>query len=201
MSIIIKKYEQHHPKLGRHVRHDSRSLEYRFPVEGLVIQSVVHQRHIPILDQGNVGSCTGNAGIGELATSPVFDALPSHLTYSLDESGALHLYSDEETINGDGPYPPNDNGSDGLTCAKALRLAGLISGYNWCFDAGSALLALSKTPFMFGTDWHEAMFNPDPDGRVHISGPVAGGHEILCREYDQVNDRLWCARPVLPYEQ
>ena len=33
------------------------------------------------------------------------------------QAGAYRLYSAEESIDGDGPYPPNDNGSSGLTCA------------------------------------------------------------------------------------
>ncbi len=197
MSVTIKKYERSHNSwwrfqlLGRHIRHDSRSLNYTFPVEGLTIKSVVHPRHIPMLDQGKIGDCTSNAGIGNLGTSPMFETLPTQLPYSLNEHGAIRLYSDEETLNGDGPYPPNDNGSDGLTCAKILKQSGLISSYQHCFDADSALKALSVIPFMFGCDWHRKMFNPDQDGRVLLEGPVVGGHEILCREYDQANDRLW----------
>ena len=44
-------------RLGRHVRHDPRSLRYLYPareVSGLV--SVRHQRYIPVLDQGDLGS-------------------------------------------------------------------------------------------------------------------------------------------------
>ena len=190
MSITIRKYENRHPLLGRHVRHDSRSLEFPFPTADLHIKSVVHARHIPILDQV-AGSCTANAGIGNLATTPLFEALPLKLDYTLDEPGALQLYSDEETLDGDGPYPPNDFGSDGLTCAKVLKAHGLISAYQHCFDARSALLALSVTPFMFGTDWTTTMFSPDADGRVHPKGNVEGGHEILCREYDAEKERLW----------
>lgn len=189
-TIIFKYYEHRHPLLGRHVMHDSRSLAYAFPTAGLQIKTVTHERHIPILDQGQVGSCTAESGIGNLATSPVFESLKS-FPYLLTQAGAYHLYSDEETLDGDGPYPPNDWGSTGLTCARVLKKAGAISSYQHCFDSNSALLALSVTPFMFGCDWHQAMFNPDPDGRVRPQGPVEGGHEILCRGFDAINGLLW----------
>lgn len=179
------------PRLKRHIHHDERSRQFAFPTEGLTVQTVKHLRHIPILDQGQVGSCTGNAGIGDLAVDPLFGALPGSPRYALDESGALKLYSDAEVIDGDGPYPPNDNGSSGLSIAKALKNAGLISGYQHTFSLDAALKALSVTPFIFGTNWYDSMFNPDADGRVHISGSIAGGHEIMCRECDAENQRVW----------
>lgn len=190
-EIIHKYYEDPHPLLGRIVHHDSESRKFPFPTAGLTIQSVVHARHIPIMDQKDAGSCTADAGIGDLGSDPMFGALPASIPYSLDQSGALKLYSDEEVADGGEPYPEADLGSSGLTCAQVLKAAGLISGYQHCFDPQSALLALSVTPFMFGTDWQEKMMDPDPDGRVHPEGEVIGGHEILCREYDLDGDKLW----------
>ncbi len=188
--IIKRRYENRHPLLGRHIHHDTESRRFAFPTEGLQIKSVVHQRHIPILDQQQTGCCTSNAGIGNMGTSPLFEKLTAN-PYSLDEPGALKLYNDEEILDGSGTFPPVDNGSSGLTCAKILQRAGVISGYQHCFDANSALLALSQYPFMFGCDWTASMFTPDPDGRVHPDGAVSGGHEILCREFDADGGKLW----------
>ena len=179
------------PRLKRHIYHDSRSKLYTFQPYFKTVSSVVHQRFIPILDQGNVGSCTGNAGIGALATDPLYKTLPQASKYSLDESGAVKLYSDAETIDGDGPYPPNDHGSYGLSIAKALKNAGIISGYQHTFTLNDALLALCTYPILVGMNWYEGMFNPAPDGRVTISGPLAGGHEIVAREIDATNQRVW----------
>ena len=178
-------------RLGRQINHDSRSLNYTFNTKGLKVISTVHSRHIGILDQGQVGSCTGNAGIGALATDPLFQSLNNETVYALNETGALKLYSDAETIDGDGPYPPQDNGSSGLSIAKALKKAGIISSYQHAFDSLTAITALSQHPFIFGTYWYNGMFTPDADGRVHLNGSIAGGHEILCREVDAVNQRLW----------
>lgn len=182
------------PRLRRHVHHDDRSRDYAFPTAGLDIVSAVHTRHIPILDQGQVGSCTGNAGIGALGTDPVNAGIvwPDGSTpFDLDETGALTLYSAAEVIDGDGPYPPNDNGSSGLSIAQVIKSYGIIAGYTHTFSRDDALRALALTPIMLGVGWHQNMYDPDPDGRLNIGGPVVGGHEILCREIDAVNGRVW----------
>ena len=178
-------------KLGRHINHDSRSLNYIFHPKATTITSVTHPRHIPILDQGQVGSCTGNAGIGALASDPIFASVTNSFKYPLNETGAVHLYSDAEIIDGDGPYPPNDNGSSGLSIAKALKNTGLIASYQHIFDSNSALLALEQYPILFGTYWYSSMFTPDSDGRVHPTGTIAGGHEIVSRQIDAPNQRIW----------
>lgn len=190
--ITRVRIESRDRRLGRHIHHDSRSLNYKFDTRGLTVQNVTHFRHAPIFDQGDVGSCTGNAGEGCIATDPLYVADPPSGKYAgLDEAAALLLYSDAETIDGDGPYPPNDNGSSGLSIAKALLAAGYISSYQHVFTSADALAAASTYPFIFGTNWYEAMFTPDSDGRVHISGAIAGGHEILCRQIDATNQRVW----------
>ena len=206
------------PRLRRHVWHDSRSRNFPFDTTGLTIQSVQHVRHIPVLDQGNVGSCTGNAGIGCLGTDPYFPpaeywagatfgrhliasytlrGLPGQLTvrqamlYGSNEAGAVALYSDAESIDGDGPYPPNDNGSSGLSVAKALHRAGMIGGYTHTFTVDDALKALSVTSFITGINWYNSMFSPDPSGQVRVVGALAGGHEIVVDGYDAERGLVW----------
>jgi hypothetical protein len=189
-TIFKAAFERKDPRLGRHINHDSRSKLFPFPTEGLSIQNVTHARHIPILDQGQVGSCTGNAGIGDLGSDPLFSTLGSG-KYTLDENGALSLYSDAESIDGDGPYPPNDNGSSGLSIAQALQNAGLISGFQHAFSSDDALKALSVSPILVGIPWLHDMFSPDPDGRCHPTGDIDGGHEIVARQVDADNERIW----------
>lgn len=179
------------PRLGRHILHDSESRRYVFDTTGLEISSVAHPRHIPILDQGQVGSCTGNAGIGNLGSDPMYADGQVLGKYTLNEPGALHLYSDAEDIDGDGPYPPNDNGSTGLSIAKALKNAGVISGYQHTFTVADALKALTVTPILIGVNWYNDGFNPATDGRIPITGALAGGHELVVREYDATNLRVW----------
>lgn len=180
-------------RLGRHRHHDSRSLAYPYQVpEGMVIQSVTHARNAPIYDQGAIGSCTGNAMTGALATDPVFEALPAGHP-ALDEAEAVAIYSAAEVIDGDGPFPPQDNGSCGLSVAKAARNAGLISGFTHCFDRATMLAALQAGPVIVGMNWYDSMDTPDADGLVAIpaGAQVRGGHEVLCREIDVTAELVW----------
>lgn len=192
-KIIIykEKITSHDPRLNRHVYHDSRSKLYKFDTKGLSIVSVTHTRNIPILNQGNVGSCTGHAGIGALGTNPLFPTVSKDSKYSLNDKGALMLYSDAQVIDGNGPYPPNDFGSYGLSIAKALKNAGVISGYQHTFTLDDALKALTVTPVIVGLNWYESMFKTQRDGRIVISGSLAGGHEIVARGIDAIGKKVW----------
>jgi len=180
-------------RLGRHVNHDERSLAYALP-EADTIVSVQWPRVIPVLDQGDVGSCTGNACTGILGTQPddgdLADLIAAGLV--LNESEALKLYSAAETIDGDGPYPPNDNGSSGLSVAKAAQAAGLCSGYLHALSVAAAHTAIQSGPFMVGSDWYTSFDTPDSSGLVAIASgaTVRGGHEYECIGYDLPSD-LW----------
>jgi hypothetical protein len=196
MAVTYRRIESTDPRLKRHIRHDDASWNYRFPTEGLSIVSAKHTRRIPVLDQGNLGSCTGNAGIGCLGTDPfwVTNVKLARFVgdFTLDEAGAVALYSAATAADDyPGQYPPDDTGSDGLTIAKVLTKAGEISGYTHTFTLDDALKALGVTPFITGVNWYNDMFNPDADGRVHPTGGVAGGHEFVADEVDATNQRVW----------
>lgn len=186
-------------RLGRHVRHDPRSLAYQVvagPRGALV--SVRHQRFIPVLDQGELGSCTGNAAEGALGTSPLFEALPAGNLSNptpdadTDEDQAVALYSAATALDDyDGEYPPDDTGSDGLSVAKAAQAAGLISGYTHATSLDAALTALAAGPVIAGINWYSSFDEPDRTGRISIKrgAYVRGGHEICLDELD-VENRL-----------
>ncbi len=184
-----------HPlSLGRNVYHDSRNRAYPWqaPVRTYAgLTSQLWPRHIPILDQGNVGSCTGNEQVGALGTGSVFLALPAGHP-ALDETLAVKIYSGAETIDGDGPYPPNDNGSSGPSAAQVAKNLGLISGYLHCFSLNDVLDALETGPVGIGANWYDSMDNPN-GGVVQISpgAQVRGGHEYLCRGKDVPSKMLF----------
>lgn len=180
-------------RLGRNINHDPRSRRFPVRVSDVVPKSVRHERHVPIFDQGSIGSCTGNAGVGCLATGGFFDIYGrGDKRYSLDEPGAVQLYSDATAQDPyDGAFPPQDTGSDGLTIAKVLTAAGEISGYQHAFSLDDAIKALTLSPFITGTYWYNAMFAPDPDGRAHIAGALAGGHEYVADELDLEREQIW----------
>lgn len=162
--------------LGRNVNHDPRSLD--FPAKTAPVDKPVSHHHYgAILDQGNLGSCTGNA------MAQAINTLPLHYKGEklLKEADAVDLYSRATQIDdAPGQYPPTDTGSNGLSVAKAAQQKGLITSYSHAFGLDHALGALQLSPFLFGTNWYEDMFNPDSKGFVHPGGEIAGGHEIVC---------------------
>jgi hypothetical protein len=188
ITIYKEKIPSSDPRLKRHINHDSRSANFAFDETGIKIVDTCHERLIPILDQGQIGACTGNAGIGNINTSPF---LLNSKVYSPDEAGALKLYSAAEKIDGGAGYPPEDEGSSGLSIAKALLKAGLISSYSHCFTLNATLKAITKYPVIIGINWYQDMFNPDPDGRCHITGALAGGHEVEARQIVVEKGQLW----------
>jgi hypothetical protein len=181
-------------RLGRHVEHDERSFAYAFTAAPTAkIQSVRHERKIGILDQGQLGSCTGNAMCGLLGSEPFYDTLTPEVQKSLDEEEAVTLYSAAtklDNVNGD--YPPKDTGSTGLAVAKAAQNMGLISGYQHTFSYDAFLAALMQQPVIVGTNWYQSMFTPDKNGVVSIASgsQVAGGHEYEAVGYDATQDNV-----------
>lgn len=171
--------------LGRHVNHDSRNLAYAYRRSAPVIVTRLHTRAIPILDQGDVGSCTGNGQVGVMGTEPNWGDLPDGHA-ELDEALALKIYSGAESIDGDGPYPPNDNGSSGPSAAKAAMKLGLISGYTHCLSLNDILDALQTQAVSIGINWYDSFDNPPSSGLISISpgAQVRGGHEPMLRGVD-----------------
>lgn len=189
-------------RLGRHVGHDSRSRSYAVSEDLLPgsYASAVHQVRIPVLDQGDLGSCTGNAAEAFVGCDPLYDAIPTTVTArptgdpAADEKQAVALYSAATRLDDvHGQYPPTDTGSTGLAVAKAAAKYGLISGYQHAFSLDTALKALAVSPLIVGVNWYEGFDSPDKNGHVSISGQVRGGHEFLLYGID-ATERVVLAR-------
>jgi len=168
--------------LGRHVHKDSRSALYSFmPGQIRDLTSVLWHRDIAVLDQGNLGSCTGNALTGALGTDPLYAALPASHP-ALDENEAVKIYSLATSLDPyPGQYPPTDTGSDGIDVCKAAVQLGLISGYTHSTDLASMQQALMIQPVIIGINWYSSFDSPNPaNGMVSISSNayVRGGHEV-----------------------
>jgi len=174
-------------RLGRHVNHDPRSRRFPVRLPAVPITSVRHERHIPIFDQGNLGSCTGNAAVGCMGTGQFFATVDANeqAQFPLTEGGAVLVYGAATAIDSyAGTYPPDDTGSDGLSVAKVLKTAGWISGYEHAFSIADGLTALMSRPLIVGVNWMDDMFSPDINGIVHPTGGIAGGHEFVWDSYD-----------------
>lgn len=198
-TVRVKKFAPTDPRLGRHVRHDSRSLspELLYPeADPATLVSARHVSAIPVFDQGQLGSCTGNASTKcatypPLWTEPV-QAVLSTSDAKADEIYAVGVYSDASKIDSAyGTYPPTDTGSDGISVAKVLQTRGLISGYKHATTLDAVLNALQTQAVIVGTNWTTDMFNPDADGRLHPTGSAEGGHEYVLDEIDVENKRVW----------
>lgn len=179
-------------RLGRHVNHDSRSKNYRVERKTASPVTKSWNRDTPILDQGNLGSCTGNGSTGVLGTDPFFalvkQAFPNT---TLDEAEAVKIYSLATQLdNYQGTYPPTDTGSDGLSAAKACQQLGFISGYTHALSLDDLIQGLQTGPCIVGTDWLTGMDSPDGNGLVHATGTVRGGHEYECWKVDMENSML-----------
>lgn len=167
--------------LGRHVEHDPRSLDYPLMVAARKPKTVMWTHTQRVLDQGNLGSCTGNALAQWLNTdfarmNPRRVQPPPVLT----ESDAVRLYS--EATRRDmipGHYPPTDTGSSGLGVCKAGIALHYLTSYRWAFSFTGMLMALQVSPVIVGTAWRADMFEPDADGLLHTTGDIVGGHEYL----------------------
>lgn len=212
MTVMRFRYSPTDPRLGRHVQHDARSAQPRY-AEGVLpraaITSVEWPRHIPILDQGQVGSCVpnnapeflGTDALGYTGVARVEIPKPdpksefaAGVSWDMDETFALQLYRLLTRIDSyPGVWEPDDTGSDGLTLAKGLKMIGLVRRYTHAFSYHALVSALQKGPVTLGLEWENSMFTTGKDGKIHIdyNSGVAGGHQVFARQFDADNDRVW----------
>lgn len=124
------------------------------------------------LDQGQTGTCVGNAFAHRRADSPI-------PVGGIDEAYARKLYVD---ASGDATL---QEGTSGLAACQVLAIRGTISAYHWITSASelrNTLLTIG--PVCVGTDWFNSMFNPislysNKYMKVDSSSGLAGGHEYL----------------------
>lgn len=171
------------PALGRVVDHDERSRLYR-ATRHAVPRSVLWGHHAPVLDQGELGSCTGNA-TAQLINTDYFAKSRKAGGY-LTEADAVQLYELATHLDGipGNTYPPNDGGSSGLGAAKAGVKLNYFTGYRHAFGFQHFAATLQTQPVIVGTAWYEQMFTPNRTGTVTIGGEMAGGHEYLALGID-----------------
>lgn len=169
----------HARRTGRHVEHDPASWNYK-AAEAKQLRSVIHDRRCPPFNQGNLGSCTGNAMAGLLMTDPFW-----HPGLALTEADAVSIYK-LGTVKDefDGAYPPHDTGSSGLGVARAAKSLGYITSYRHAFGIDAALRALVLRPVITGVPWYSSFDHPGPGGLVELGGTIRGGHEFVVVQID-----------------
>jgi len=130
------------------------------------------------LDQGNLGSCTGNGTAQCLSTWPFVGELP--------EADAVKIYAKATTLDPfSGTYPPTDTGSDGASAAKAAKLLGYTNLDFAAVDTiEGAQIALLKSTCIVGVDWTANDSNPTACGEMKDGSAVEGGHELQLAGWD-----------------
>lgn len=167
---------------GRHVNHDPLSWNYPAKADA-PITSKKWTRSGMSLDQGQIGSCTGNALAGLCNHAPNHHGHPE-----LWETDAVDIYSLGTELDGfDGTYPPTDTGCDGNSVSKAARTLGYIKSWTNAFGVDHALASLMFGPLTIGTNWYADMFNPSPVGLIHPTGDLEGGHQYVMDGWDAVH--------------
>lgn len=169
-------------RLGRHVEHDPRSRTFETPHANAPLVSAKWLRHSPPFDQGDLGSCTGNAMTGAVMTEPLFRG------ETLTETDAIATYSEATKLDGvRGVYPPTDTGSSGLAVARVAVRRGSIRAYAHAFSLQAALAALGRGPVIIGIGWYDSFDEPKGPAAELVIEPgaqVRGGHEVELLEID-----------------
>ena len=169
-------------RLGRHVEHDPRSRGFALAPHPAPIVTKTWTRHCAPFDQGEIGSCCGNAMAGLLMTEPFFVA-----GRALTEEDAVRLYKLATRLDKiPGHYLPDDTGSSGIAVAKAAHHMGLLGGgYRHAFGFHAACAALQRGPIIVGINWYEGFDKPEgPRAELVIGGDVRGGHEVEIHAID-----------------
>jgi hypothetical protein len=176
-------------RLGRHLDRGPVFDAHVVEAKGTEVLSKKWTRHVGPFDQGQVGSCVGNAAEGCLATDPFYIAGKTY-----DEPGAVQIYEWSSAISSPGnSYPPNDCGSSGPASGQALENAHLISSYTHAVDLDGLLEGLQTAPASIGVPWMTTFDAPLGTGELQLTGAstVRGGHELEAEEVDVENQRVW----------
>jgi hypothetical protein len=163
-------------RLGRHVNFDPRSGDY--PVTALLQSPKVEERYWGrpgAFDQGDTGSCTGQAVAGLAMAAPI-------ATPDIDVGDAIAIYECATKLDTyQGVYPPVDGGSSVLAAMKAAVQLKKIPGYRWCFSPTEVLQALSQVGAVaIGINWYDSFDEPDANGLLHLTtgATIRGGHAV-----------------------
>ena len=173
------------PRLDRLVSFDKRSRN--FGVASTIAASRPRSyswRLCDILNQGNEGSCVGHGISHELK------ARPSEVK-GVDHRFAVEkIYWPAQQIDDwpGGLYPgarPRYEGTSVLAGLKVTQAMGYFDAYRWAFGIDDLIMGVGYNgPAVLGINGYEGMQNTDPDGFIHVTGRVVGGHCALCAKVD-----------------
>lgn len=176
-------------RLGRHYEWDARSLHWPTPHKTPAYNNTVWTDAGPLLNQGDVGSCTGDT-VADLLNTDMFAPvrISKHKNCYFTQADAYNFYSKATTISGVGGgqfWPPNDVGSTGPAAAQAGVDFGYFDNYTHATTFDQFCASIEKQPVMLGVVWTNDMFSYDSAGVISVgslnTSNQAGGHEFMGR--------------------
>lgn len=135
-----------------------------------------------VLDQGSEGACVGFGHTAALGSTP--------RSRAVDNAMALAVYNAAKKVD---EWEGEDyDGTSVLAGAKAAKELGFLKEYRWCFSLNDVVLALSHYgPVVVGWNWYSGMFNTDPQGFIHPTGSLEGGHCVELFGVEPVDGYIW----------
>jgi len=121
------------------------------------------------LDQGNTNHCVGFGWAGWGDADPVEE--------KYENADADAIYYECKVIDGE---PAQEDGSTVRSGAKAMQNRSRLQSYVFAGSIDEIRQWLQfHGPVVLGTDWTNDMFQPNAQGYISPTGPVAGGHCYL----------------------
>ena len=176
------------PRLDRIPAFDEASRQYPVGLMQVRGEAIIEKRPrsytwaVPYwLNQGQEGRCVEYSICHDLLARPV-QVDPRFITDIL-AGKKIYWPSQRDDYWPGGSYPgamPLYEGTSVLHGVKTAAALGFYGEYRWAFTLQEACLGLGYGgPLLLGINWHPGMYNTDPNGFIHPTGPVAGGHAIL----------------------
>lgn len=153
-------------KWGRDNIPDRRDRQFMLPIKRSRLTSRYWTCNT-IEDQEDTPHCVGFAWAGWLMAPPIKQYIAPY--------GIYHLAQFMDEWEGE-----DYDGTSVRGGAKVLHSLGLITEYQWAFDADVVVGAvLEKGPVVIGVSWYEGMMEPKGDGYISPTGDIVGGHAAL----------------------
>ena len=127
------------------------------------------------LNQFREGACVGFGWTHELMARP---GVVSGVSNEFARNFYFECQKSDQWAGG--AYPgasPYYEGTSVIAGARLAKAMGLIGNYYWALEPETLFASLGyKGPAVIGVDWHEGMFDTDPDGFIWVTGDIGGGH-------------------------
>jgi len=131
------------------------------------------------LDQGDTGTCVGNAWTNFLRSAPIQTSATEQMAFNIYD---LAIKLDEWTDN-DEDFE-RQMGTSVRAGAQAVMSMSRLKSYIWSSTLQPVVeWVLLNGPVVMGTNWYTSMFSPNNDGLITITprSRVEGGHAYLLR--------------------